>query len=257
MVAPVLPYLTDSVDHLDALLGQIAAAGATGVTVFGLHLRSSTRGWFMEWLARSHPELVDTYRRLYRHGAYLPADYRETLRRRAAQLVDKHRLGGDRRPLVRGRAGTRRGARGTTDVVLTSAALDLIERHAAVGGEFAGEAEDPFADDVAAPSRCFRRPASRSAGTGTARRSEEPVPFVDHTGGAGDRQGGVDIELGGLGVEQPDQGARRSAAASRWRRPGHVVDELLLDDAAHECPARRDPASAGRRPVRSPRPVAT
>ena len=45
LVAPVLPYLTDSADHLDALLGQIAAAGASGVTVFGLHLRSATRGW--------------------------------------------------------------------------------------------------------------------------------------------------------------------------------------------------------------------
>ena len=58
MVAPVLPHLTDSVEHLDGLLGQIAAAGATGVTVFGLHLRGSTRGWFMSWLARAHPELV-------------------------------------------------------------------------------------------------------------------------------------------------------------------------------------------------------
>src|SRR6202000_1342984 len=47
MVAPVLPYLTDSVEHLDGLLSQIASAGATGVTVFGLHLRGSTRGWFM------------------------------------------------------------------------------------------------------------------------------------------------------------------------------------------------------------------
>ena len=62
MVAPVLPRLTDSVEHLDDLLGRIAAAGATGVTVFALHLRGSTRGWFMSWLARSHPELVAEYR---------------------------------------------------------------------------------------------------------------------------------------------------------------------------------------------------
>src|SRR6201994_131024 len=47
MVAPVLPRLTDSVEHLDALLAQIAEAGATGVTVLSLHLRGSTRGWFM------------------------------------------------------------------------------------------------------------------------------------------------------------------------------------------------------------------
>ena len=94
MVAPVLPYLTDSIEQLDALLGQIAAAGATGVTVLGLHLRGSTRGWFMDWLARSHPELVRQYRELYRRGAYLPKDYREALHRRAYPLVDKHRLSG-------------------------------------------------------------------------------------------------------------------------------------------------------------------
>jgi DNA repair photolyase len=98
MVAPVLPHLTDSAEHLDGLLGQIAAAGATSVTVFGLHLRSSTRGWFMTWLARSHPELVAPYRQLYRCGAYLPAEYRDMLRGRVAPLVAKHHLAGDHRP---------------------------------------------------------------------------------------------------------------------------------------------------------------
>lgn len=98
MVAPVLPRLTDSVEHLDGLLGDIAAAGAGSATVFGLHLRGSTRGWFMAWLARLHPELVGEYRALYRRGAYLPADYREMLRSRAAPLLVKHGLtGGPRR----------------------------------------------------------------------------------------------------------------------------------------------------------------
>jgi len=97
MVAPVLPHLTDSVEHLDTLLGLIAGAGAGGVTVFGLHLRGSNRGWFMEWLARSHPELVDRYRELYSRRAYLPPDYREMLRSRTAPLVAKYRLGGDTR----------------------------------------------------------------------------------------------------------------------------------------------------------------
>ncbi|MGB3486206.1 MAG: Rv2578c family radical SAM protein [Mycobacterium sp.] len=97
MVAPVLPYLTDSVEHLDILLGQIAEAGATGVTVFGLHLRGSTRGWFMEWLAQAHPDLVARYRHLYRRGAYLPEEYRTMLRERAAPLVQKYQLTGDQR----------------------------------------------------------------------------------------------------------------------------------------------------------------
>jgi DNA repair photolyase len=97
MVAPVLPHLTDSKAHLDSLLSQIAAAGATGVTVFGLHLRGSTRGWFMSWLSRSHPELVGQYRELYRRGAYLPSDYKKMLHERAAPLVAKHGLAPDRR----------------------------------------------------------------------------------------------------------------------------------------------------------------
>ncbi len=97
MVAPVLPYLTDSVEHLDSLLGQIAAAGANGVTVFGLHLRGSTRGWFMSWLAQIHPQLVGKYRELYRRGAYLPASYRNELRARAAPLIASHGLRGTSR----------------------------------------------------------------------------------------------------------------------------------------------------------------
>jgi DNA repair photolyase len=94
MVAPVLPYLTDSVEHLDDLLRQIASAGASGVTVLGLHLRGATRGWFMSWLSHAHPELVGPYRELYRRGAYLPPSYRDELRARAAPLIARHGLGG-------------------------------------------------------------------------------------------------------------------------------------------------------------------
>jgi DNA repair photolyase len=94
MVAPVLPYLTDSVEQLDALLSQIAAAGATGATVFGLHLRGSNRGWFLQWLQRSHPELVPEYERLYGRRAYLPQDYRSALRARVAPLLARYGLTG-------------------------------------------------------------------------------------------------------------------------------------------------------------------
>ena len=52
MVAPVLPRLTDSVEHLDcAARSRSPRQARNGVTVFGLHLRGSTRGWFMGWLA--------------------------------------------------------------------------------------------------------------------------------------------------------------------------------------------------------------
>jgi DNA repair photolyase len=97
MIAPVLPMMTDSVGHLDALLGRVASAGAASATVFGLHLRGSTRGWFMDWLAQSRPDLVGHYRQLYRQGAYLPKSYRDELRERAAPLLAKHGLAGDHR----------------------------------------------------------------------------------------------------------------------------------------------------------------
>lgn len=97
MVAPVLPYLTDSVDQLDLLLNKLSDAGATGVTVFGLHLRGKTRGWFLSWLSRTYPELVPDYQRLYSKGAYLPHEYREILRSRVSPLIEKYRFGADRR----------------------------------------------------------------------------------------------------------------------------------------------------------------
>jgi len=97
MIAPVLPMMTDSVEHLDVLLGRVASAGAASATVFGLHLRGSTRGWFMDWLAQSRPDLVGQYRQLYGRGAYLPKSYRDELRERAAPLLARHRLAGDHR----------------------------------------------------------------------------------------------------------------------------------------------------------------
>lgn len=96
MVAPVLPFLTDTVEHLDDLLGRIADAGAAGVTIFPLHLRGTTRSWFMSWISHSHPELVGRYRELYRKGAYVPAEYRAWLRERVGPLVQKYRLSSHR-----------------------------------------------------------------------------------------------------------------------------------------------------------------
>ena len=94
MVAPVLPLLTDSTEALDALLGQIAATGATGASVLALHLRPGTREWFLQWLGREHPELVEPYARLYRRGAYVDAAYRRALGERVAPLLRRHGLTG-------------------------------------------------------------------------------------------------------------------------------------------------------------------
>lgn len=94
MVAPVVPYLTDSSRHLDDLLHSIADAGADGVTVMPMHLRGSTRGWFLSWLAQEHPALMRRYRAVYGRGAYVAPEYAEWLRARVDPLVAKYRLAG-------------------------------------------------------------------------------------------------------------------------------------------------------------------
>ncbi|MFP5068331.1 intein-containing Rv2578c family radical SAM protein [Pseudonocardia nantongensis] len=92
MVAPVLPWLTDSDEAMDALLGEIAAAGASRATVLALHLRPGAREWFLQWLGRSYPALVPRYERLYRRGADADRGYRAALRRRVAPLLARHGL---------------------------------------------------------------------------------------------------------------------------------------------------------------------
>ena len=91
-LAPVLPGLTDSLEHLEAAISAIAEAGATGVTVLPLHLRPGAREWFTAWLVREHPSLLTRYKALYGRGAYVPAEYRAWLARRVAPLLAAHGL---------------------------------------------------------------------------------------------------------------------------------------------------------------------
>ncbi|WP_199434834.1 Rv2578c family radical SAM protein [Qaidamihabitans albus] len=92
-IAPVLPWLTDSTEALDGLLGAAADAGATGVTVIPLHLRPGAREWFGRWLSARHPDLVPRYRELYARGSYADPGYRRRLAARVAPLVRRHGLG--------------------------------------------------------------------------------------------------------------------------------------------------------------------
>jgi DNA repair photolyase len=91
-LGPVVPGLTDGHDHLDAAIGAIADAGASGVTVIPLHLRPGAREWFMAWLGREHPELVPRYEKLYARRAYVPAEYRTWLSRRVAPILTRYGL---------------------------------------------------------------------------------------------------------------------------------------------------------------------
>jgi DNA repair photolyase len=146
-LAPVLPGLTDRCSDLDAALEAIAAAGATGVTVVPLHLRPGAREWFSAWLAREHPALVGRYRRLYRGGAYVPAEYRAWLAERVTPLLRRHGLDGRSGGGARGVDGTApSGVPGDDEAAFPAGSLP------------------PARDAAAAPRRTRTRAAARDQG---------------------------------------------------------------------------------------------
>ena len=93
LMGPVVPFLSDSPEQLDAAVRKIARAGAAHVSPIVLHLRPGAREWFLRWLGREHPELVDAYRGLYGNRAYAPASYQRQIAEQVAALAREHRVG--------------------------------------------------------------------------------------------------------------------------------------------------------------------
>ncbi|WIB59181.1 Rv2578c family radical SAM protein [Curtobacterium sp. MCLR17_007] len=90
---PVLPYITDTVAHLDDAIGRAAAAGATSVMYSALHLKPGVKPWYLEWLARTHPDLVPRYRAMYLDNTFAPKDYRRWLAERIRPILRAHGVG--------------------------------------------------------------------------------------------------------------------------------------------------------------------
>ncbi len=87
LMAPVLPFLTDSPEQLRATVRAVAAAGATSITPLTLHLRPGAREWYMAWLARTRPHLVRRYEALYAEGAYAPKWYQRRITRQVHEFA--------------------------------------------------------------------------------------------------------------------------------------------------------------------------
>jgi DNA repair photolyase len=94
MAMPILPWLSDSDEALDSLFASLATAGASGVTAGALYLKPGTREWFMQWIARQHPELAGKYRRLYGTGSYASKEYRTWLAGKVRYFKQRHGFSG-------------------------------------------------------------------------------------------------------------------------------------------------------------------
>jgi DNA repair photolyase len=133
LMGPVIPYLSDSPEQLDAAVRKIASAGAAHVSAIVLHLRPGAREWFLGWLGREHPELIDAYRELYGNRAYAPASYQRQISDQVAALAREYGVGratpaGARRVPIRkaGRQRTDAAATGAPTVASDGVQLSLI-----------------------------------------------------------------------------------------------------------------------------------
>ena len=117
-MAPILPFLSDSDEQLEATVEAIAAAGAAYVSPIVLHLRPGAREWWQAWLRREHPDLLPRYGELYGERAYAPKAYQRDVSDRVHALAARHKVG-RRRTLrggdqVRSRAPTSKAAPAAT-----------------------------------------------------------------------------------------------------------------------------------------------
>jgi DNA repair photolyase len=92
LMAPVLPGLSDTEEHVDATVRAIVGAGAASIAPLGLHLRPGAREWYLAWLGRHHPHLLPRYRELYERGSYLASAYQNELTERVHRAARRHGL---------------------------------------------------------------------------------------------------------------------------------------------------------------------
>jgi DNA repair photolyase len=94
LMAPILPFLSDSDEALEETVRAIAASGATRVSPIVLHLRKGgSREWWMRWLTAERPDLVPRYRDLYGDRAYAPKEYQDRIGEKVRRLARKHGVG--------------------------------------------------------------------------------------------------------------------------------------------------------------------
>jgi DNA repair photolyase len=95
-MAPILPGLSDRRELMDDVVRAARDAGATGVWANLLYMKPGTREHFLDNLARDWPELVPTYERLYRRGAYAEKAVVDAVKREVTGLANRHGIA-DRR----------------------------------------------------------------------------------------------------------------------------------------------------------------
>jgi DNA repair photolyase len=91
MASPLLPGINDRPEQLAALAAAAAGHGACFFIGGALHLGPNVEPYFYPWLQDERPDLLPTYRQLYRRP-YVPDAYAERIKRQVRELRAEYGL---------------------------------------------------------------------------------------------------------------------------------------------------------------------
>jgi DNA repair photolyase len=109
LIAPLIPGVNDSPEHVEPLLELLDEAGADSIGGIALHLRGEVRDIWFDWLRERRPDLLPRYEELYARGAYMRKDEASRL----SAMVRRPGRTGPRRGIVRERSAGERSADAT------------------------------------------------------------------------------------------------------------------------------------------------
>jgi DNA repair photolyase len=90
-VMPILPYLTDSEENIDALFAHAKDSGVHYALPGTLNLRGKTRPYYLNFIRMEYPYLYEKTAFLFRNGG-LDKDYKKSLHQMVSRLFYKYAL---------------------------------------------------------------------------------------------------------------------------------------------------------------------
>jgi DNA repair photolyase len=99
LMAPIIPFISDTDEMMERTVKAIAEAGATHISPIVLHLRKGgAREWWMTWLGEHRPDLVPRYRELYEDRTYSPKEFQAEVAAKVHALAGRYGIGKTKSP---------------------------------------------------------------------------------------------------------------------------------------------------------------
>ncbi|MGP9529481.1 Rv2578c family radical SAM protein [Glutamicibacter sp. AOP5-A2-18] len=89
---PIIPFLSDSAEHLERAMELIASSGAKAVMHGVMHLRPGALESIQAWVRTHRPELGPQFEKLYGRSSNAPVEYRRRISETVHVLAHKYGL---------------------------------------------------------------------------------------------------------------------------------------------------------------------